>query len=53
MNILVLNGSPHMDGNTVAMVQAFVEGASEKGHIEKSSFDTQLWKRPCLLRCYL
>ncbi len=33
MNILVLNGSPHMDGNTAAMVKAFVEGASEKGHI--------------------
>ncbi len=29
MNILVLNGSPHMDGNTAAMVKAFVEGASE------------------------
>ncbi len=33
MNILVLNGSPHTDGNTAAMVKAFVEGASEKGHM--------------------
>ena len=32
MNILVLNGSPRMNGNTVAMVEAFIEGASENGH---------------------
>ena len=32
MNILVLNGSPHPNGNTAAMVAAFVEGASENGH---------------------
>jgi len=32
MNILVLNGSPRADGNTAAMVKAFVEGASENGH---------------------
>jgi len=32
MNILVLNGSPRADGNTEAMVNAFVEGASENGH---------------------
>lgn len=32
MNILVLNGSPRTNGNTVAMVNAFVEGASENGH---------------------
>lgn len=32
MEILVLNGSPRTDGNTVAMVNAFVEGASESGH---------------------
>ena len=32
MEILVLNGSPRTDGNTVAMVNAFVEGASENGH---------------------
>lgn len=32
MNILVLNGSPRQSGNTVAMVAAFVEGASENGH---------------------
>lgn len=32
MNILVLNGSPHPNGNTAAMVEAFVEGAKENGH---------------------
>lgn len=32
MNILVLNGSPRLHGNTAAMVDAFVEGARENGH---------------------
>lgn len=32
MNILVLNGSPRPNGNTAAMVSAFSEGATEKGH---------------------
>ena len=32
MNILVLNGSPRANGNTAAMVNAFVEGASTNGH---------------------
>ncbi len=32
MNILVLNGSPHPDGNTSAMAQAFAEGAKEAGN---------------------
>lgn len=32
MNILVLNGSPRPNGNTAAMVEAFVGGASENGH---------------------
>ena len=32
MKILVLNGSPHPQGNTVKMVQAFGEGARENGH---------------------
>ena len=32
MNIIVLNGSPRPNGNTAAMVEAFVEGASGKGH---------------------
>lgn len=32
MKILVLNGSPRPNGNTAAMVEAFVKGASENGH---------------------
>lgn len=32
MKILVLNGSPRANGNTAAMVAAFSEGATEKGH---------------------
>ncbi|MDO4544075.1 MAG: flavodoxin family protein [Clostridia bacterium] len=32
MNILVLNGSPRPDGNTAALVNAFLEGAAENGH---------------------
>ena len=32
MKILVLNGSPHVNGNTAAMVAAFKEGAENKGH---------------------
>ena len=32
MNILVLNGSPHLDGATSDMVNAFARGAEEAGH---------------------
>ena len=32
MNILILNGSPRTNGNTVAMINAFTEGAKENGH---------------------
>ena len=32
MKILILNGSPTKDGNTVALVNAFKEGAESKGH---------------------
>ena len=32
MKILVLNGSPRPDGNTAAMVNAFLEGAKDNGH---------------------
>lgn len=30
MNILVLNGSPHVNANTMAMVNAFADGVREK-----------------------
>jgi len=32
MNILVLNGSPRINGNTAQMIKAFNDGASEAGH---------------------
>lgn len=32
MRILVLNGSTHPNGNTVKMIGAFSEGATESGH---------------------
>ena len=32
MNILVLNGSPRPNGNTVQLVNAFAEGAISKGN---------------------
>jgi multimeric flavodoxin WrbA len=32
MKILVLNGSPRPDGNTAALIAAFVDGAIENGH---------------------
>ena len=32
MNILILNGSPRPNGNTVAMIESFAEGAKTKGH---------------------
>ena len=32
MKILILNGSPHLDGPTSDMAKAFTEGAKEAGH---------------------
>lgn len=32
MNILVLNGSPHVNANTMAMINAFADGAREKNY---------------------
>lgn len=32
MKIVVLNGSPHKDGNTTALVSAFQKGAEAAGH---------------------
>ena len=32
MKIIVLNGSPHKDGNTAALVEAFRKGAEASGH---------------------
>ena len=32
MKIVVMSGSPRVDGNTAAMVEAFVRGAKDAGH---------------------
>ena len=32
MKILVLNGSPHANGNTKALIEAFAKGAQSAGH---------------------
>lgn len=32
MKILVLNGSPRMQGNTIGMIRAFEKGAKKVGH---------------------
>jgi len=32
MNVLVLNGSPHPNGNTAALIEAFRKGAEENGN---------------------
>lgn len=32
MNVLIQNGSPHPQGNTKAMIDAFVKGATENGN---------------------
>lgn len=68
MKILVLNGSPRRQGNTAAMVGAFVDGAAESGHevtvvnvcqkkiaeeSKKSCPDLKLRQRPCILRSHL
>jgi multimeric flavodoxin WrbA len=37
MKILILNGSPHPNGNTKALIDAFKEGAISKGHEVKEA----------------
>lgn len=48
MNILVLNGSPHLDGATSDMVNAFAKGASEAGHKVSLINVTRMNIRGCL-----
>ena len=32
MNILVINGSPHVKGTSALLMEEFIRGAQEKGH---------------------
>lgn len=49
-NILIITGSPRRDGNSARMAQAFIDGASEKGHhIER--FDAAFRKFAGCLAC--
>ncbi|MBD5295276.1 MAG: flavodoxin family protein [Bacteroides sp.] len=43
MRITVVTGSPHKNGNTLAMVDAFVKAAESKGH-EVVRFDAAMMK---------
>ena len=46
-NILVLNGSPKMSGNTAALVDAFCRGAQEAGHTVHVFNVANLSVHPC------
>lgn len=48
MKILVLNGSPHREGNTMFLVNAFKEGAESKGHEVEVEHVAALNVRGCL-----
>ena len=58
MNILILNGSPHVNGNTMAMVNAFVDGAREKHYtftcqniiLENEFLINEFWNFPMRTR---
>ena len=50
MKVLVLNGSPHADGNTVAMIGAFAKGAESNGH-EVTVFDVAKKKIAGCMAC--
>ncbi len=49
--IVVLNGSPRANGNTAALVEAFIDGATDAGHTV-TRFDLQKMDiHPCLGCC--
>ena len=50
MKVLVLNGSPHEDGNTIAMIGAFAKGAESNGH-EVTVFDVAKKKIAGCMAC--
>lgn len=50
MKVIVLNGSPHKNGNVAAMAEAFVRGLRQSGH-EVTVFDTAFMKIGGCLAC--
>ena len=48
MKILVLNGSPRKNGNTMHLVNAFRAGAEEKGHTVQVEDVAQMNIRGCM-----
>lgn len=48
MKIVVLNGSPHLDGPTSDMVSAFAEGAQDAGHEVKEFNVAHMNIRGCM-----
>ena len=48
MKILVLTGSPHKDGTTSRLAEAFRKGASEKGHSIETVDCARLKINPCI-----
>ena len=48
MKILILNGSPHPNGNTKALTRAFTEGAQEAGHEVTEYLVGSMNIKPCL-----
>lgn len=49
--ILILDGSPRKKGNTDLLVEAFTEGAMEKGHEVTTYYIREMNIKPCL-GCY-
>lgn len=46
--IIILNGSPRMKGNTVGLIDAFVQGAERAGHSVKTFNLQKMNIHPCL-----
>lgn len=49
--IVILNGSPRKNGNTVTLINAFVEGANEAGHSVRVFNLQEMDIHPCLGCC--
>jgi multimeric flavodoxin WrbA len=51
-NIVILNGSPRPNGNTVALIESFTKGAQQAGHTIMARFDlNRMNLHPCLGCC--